>query len=254
MSNFNHKIPLSPGYTPAPPRNHDLLYAPWMYNPIQSTLPTLTLTDVIGANYSSNGSVQLTLGYGNSGETVTKNAMLFSVPGIISIPLPTGTVTSSNGVFNPSTNSSESAQAVSYIRNDQWITLGLRDTRSQVLIFPALSAGETAVFCQSSKAVSYYRSTGDLVHYTSDGNNDATVALVPGTVNVIANSVILGDALNNVPLAYASVITNIKTAVSTAFGSITPSSTVVQVATAIQTFANAIAALSNFSTTKVTGV
>lgn len=194
MTDFTNKIHQQ-GYVPAAPRQHDLLYAPWMYNPIQQTFPVLTITDIIGSTYAANGSIQLTLGHGNSGEAITKNAMLFNVPGIISLPLPSGTVSTTNGQFTASSKSQESAQAVSYIRNDQWITLGVRDTRSQPLINPALQPGETAIFCQGSKALSTYRVDGAVTHETSDGfGNSGLISLTPSTMAVFTKHILLESA------------------------------------------------------------
>lgn len=123
--------------------------SPWAGNPAQNGQEIITICDVIGTGgFSTPGntdnSVTLTLGVAYTGETYTESALLFSPPGLTSMPVGPGTF-DSNGNFTADNTSPAGTQAVSYVRNDQWIVLGTRDTRTQ-LQAGSLGKGETCLY------------------------------------------------------------------------------------------------------------
>ena len=117
--------------------------------PTQQGQEILTIVDIIGtSSFSTPGntpnSISLNLGVAYTGESYTQDAMLFTPPGLMTMPVGPGTI-DSNGNFTPSNASSTGAQAVAYVRNDQWIVLGTRDTRLQSNA-GNIGAGETCLY------------------------------------------------------------------------------------------------------------
>lgn len=136
----------------------------------------ITLADVLGSGGSATpgnnvNSITLNLGVAYTGESYTQDALLFTPPGIISIPQGPGSYDNS-GNFNGTDTSPAGAQAVAYVRNDQWIVLGTRDTRTQFT--PGnLQPGETAVFATGSTAASLYKLDGSVTHMTTSSDNSS---------------------------------------------------------------------------------
>ncbi len=150
-----------------------------MKNPTWTQTPSankdiLTISDIIGIGTNNTpgnttNSITLQLGNATSGEVYTQDAMLFNSPGLMSLPVPPGTI-DINGNFTPSTTSSSGAQAISFMRNDQYIVLGTRDTRLQsnpgnigpgeTCLYGLL--GQAAVTCKADSSITLSTtSTGD---------------------------------------------------------------------------------------------
>lgn len=166
--------------------------APWAGNPTQQGQEYITLADILGTQGSeesgnSVNSITLNLGVAYSGETVTSNALLFTPPGLTSIPLGPGSI-DSNGNFVGSNTSQEAAQAVAYVRNDQWIVLGTRDTRTQFT--PGnLQPGETAVYATGSPAQTIHKLDGSVTMATiasSDNTSQVYLSVSPTALTFMA--------------------------------------------------------------------
>lgn len=164
----------------------------WASNPTQQGQEYITLADVLGSQGSSepgNGvnSITLNLGVAYSGELITSNALLFQPSGLISIPLGPGSIDSS-GNFVGANTSKEAAQAVAYVRNDQWIVLGTRDTRTQFT--PGnLQPGETAVFATGSPAQTIHKLDGSITMATiaaSDNTSQVYLSVSPTALTFMA--------------------------------------------------------------------
>lgn len=142
----------------------------WTGDPTIMPKEYLTVCDVIGVNTNQQSgdtpnSITLNLGVAYTGESYTQDALMFQPAGFTSIPLGPGTVDQSTSNLSGSNTSQTSAQAVSYIRNDQYITLGFRDVRNQFT--PGnLNPGETAVYASGSQARTTYKNDGSLTHLT----------------------------------------------------------------------------------------
>jgi hypothetical protein len=139
---------------------------------------TISISDVLGIGTSSTpgnnvNSIKLNLGVGYTGESYTQDALLFNSPGITSVPLGPGTFNTS-GIFVGSNTSPFSTQAVSVVRNDQHIVLGVRDTRTQ---FTAgnLEPGETAVYATGSTARTVYKNDGSITHLTTSDDGKSAI-------------------------------------------------------------------------------
>lgn len=126
----------------------------WTGDPSCQPSEYITLIDVltVGTNSApgdSTDSISYTLGSSASGEVYTSGAMHFNQPGLLSMPLPPGSVDIS-GNFTPSSISQTGAQALCYIRNDQYTVFATRDVRSQA-IAGNLQLGETCLYGQLGK-------------------------------------------------------------------------------------------------------
>lgn len=166
--------------------------APWAGNPTQQGQDYITLADILSVQGSSEpgnsvNSLTVNLGVGYSGEIVTKNALLFQPTGVLALPLGPGSIDSS-GNFVGSDVSKESAQAVAYVRNDQWIVLGTRDTRTQFT--PGnLQPGETAVFATGSPAQTIHKLDGSVTMMTiaaSDNTSQVYLSVSPTALTFMA--------------------------------------------------------------------
>ena len=149
--------------------------ASYLGNDATTVRQTLTIADVIGtagseAPNNATNSVNIHLGNSASGETYTKSAMMFSPPGIMSIPLPPGSIDGS-GNFNAASTSLNAAQALAFVNNDQYVVFATRDTRTQFAT-GNLKAGETSVYAPGSSARTTYKLDGSVNHITqtSDGS------------------------------------------------------------------------------------
>ena len=148
---------------------------------------TVAIADVISVGLSTSvgnnkNSITVNLGVGYTGESYSKDAMLFSPPGLLSVPMGPGFVDSNSngGDFVPSNTSMESAQAAYIVRNDKHIVLGIRDTRTQ---FAAgnLKEGETCVYAPASSARTTYKQDGSINHITQAANGSAVIQQITPT-------------------------------------------------------------------------
>ena len=151
--------------------------APWVGNPAYYPTDTLVLADIVNIGTNSipgnfSNSITLDLGNASSGEVYTSSAMLFNSPGIISLPVGPGESSSTTGEITAGNTSSTAAQAIAYVRNDQWIVLGTRDTRTQDRPGNA-GPGDTVVFAQTGRASVICKANGDVVLSTTT-TGDAT--------------------------------------------------------------------------------
>lgn len=142
----------------------------WTNDPAFTTREVITLSDVIGtAGHSAPGntpnSISLTLGNAATGEVFSQQALLYSLPGLLSIPVGPGTFDSS-GNFTESNTSVSGCQAISYFKDDQWIVLGLRDTRTQ-LQAGTLEPGETCLYSQIGQGRVILKKDGSINLYTA---------------------------------------------------------------------------------------
>lgn len=153
----------------------------WLGNPYQEVQENLTIADILAVNSGSsatNGSITLTLGNATTGEVYTQNAILFNGAGLYSVPLPSGTI-ASNGTFTASQISLQGAQAVCWVRNDQWIALSVRDTRAQTN--PGnIQAGELALQVPGAAGRVILKQDGSVNLYTLNGGNSMGVFVSPG--------------------------------------------------------------------------
>ena len=160
--------------------NRSLLSPMWTNDPAFTTKEVLTITDVIGtAGYSVPGnspsSVVLTLGNAASGEIYSTNAMLYGLPGLLSIPVGPGSYDNS-GNFDASNTSVTACQAVSYFKDDQCIVLATRDTRTQTLA-GQLNAGETCLYSQIGQGRVILKADGSINLYTAANANATAMCL-----------------------------------------------------------------------------
>lgn len=109
----------------------------------------IALADVMSTNFSDNGSLLLTLGNTSSGEIYTTSAILMNAPGVYSVPLPPGVI-NSDGSFTAQSTSVDGAQAVCWVRNDQWFVLVVRDVRTQTNATDVTVAGELLIQAQGT--------------------------------------------------------------------------------------------------------
>ena len=151
--------------------------APWLNSMFGgNNNDPFVISDILSVEGSSApgnnvNSVTVTLGVAPTGEIYTESALMFSPPGILSVPLPVGST--NTGSFVPSKISQFGAQAISYVRNDQHIILGTRDTRTQFT--PGnLQPGETAVYATGSSACSLYKLDGSITHMTTATSDNAS--------------------------------------------------------------------------------
>lgn len=106
-----------------------------------------------------NGSITLNLGVAESGEMQSQQAELWSVPGIISVPvLPT-----------QATNNTDAAQVLYYNHPDQNIAFAMRDTRSQS-IAGNINPGETCVYAPGGQARVLLKNDGTINMVTTSDN------------------------------------------------------------------------------------
>lgn len=194
----------------AAPRTTNKLKAPWMENPTQYPSEYIAMADVISAQQSPNGSVQLNLGVGWTGEGVSSNAMMFGLPGLLSVPLGVGSI--SSNTFTPSATSATSAQVTAWVRNDQWVAFGYRDVRFQP---SGLNPGDNAIFSLDGSTITYYRSNGIIVNQANGALGSSYVQITPTSVQ-IGNS----TATAITPAPYSEqlllVLTTFNTALTTA--------------------------------------
>lgn len=145
----------------------------WTNDPSINPRELITLADVIGTGgYATPGnstnSILLNLGIASTGESYTQDAILFSPPGLLSIPVPPGTYDSS-GNFTPSSTSATGTQAIAMVRDDQWIVLGTRDTRTQ-LQAGNLGPGETCLYALLGQARVSLKPDGSVTLMTTSDN------------------------------------------------------------------------------------
>lgn len=167
-------------------------HAPWAGNPTQQGQEYITLLDVLGSQGSgepgnSVNSVTLNLGVAFTGELVTQSALNFQPSGLLSIPLGPGMFDSS-GNFTPANTSQQAAQAVAYVRNDQYAVMGIRDTRTQFT--PGnIQPGETAVFAPGSTAQTIHKLDGSVTMQTiasSDNTSQVYLSVSPTALTFMA--------------------------------------------------------------------
>jgi hypothetical protein len=149
----------------------------WASNPTVQGQDYITIADVVGigtyttTSGNTTNSITINLGSSFNSETVTSDALLFQPAGLMAIPPACGTY-DSNGNFTAGTSSATSAQAVAYIRNDQWIILGLRDTRTQNQVGNA-QPGDVVLYALQGQARCALKSDGS-VNLITTTTNDAT--------------------------------------------------------------------------------
>jgi hypothetical protein len=153
------------------------LDAPWSETEPTAAASMLKIVDVIGINSNaspgnSTGSITLNLGSAYTGESYTQNAMMFSSPGFISIPMGPGEVSVTSANVTPANTSSAGAQALAWVNNDQWTVIATRDTRTQDR--PGnTDPGDTVMFAQQGRASVVCKANGDVVMSTTT-TGDAT--------------------------------------------------------------------------------
>jgi hypothetical protein len=155
----------------------------WSGDPNTIPVQYLTICDVlaVGPTASSDStnsvnSVTMTLGNAQTGEIYTTSAILFNAPGIYSVPLPPGTI--SNNKFTPSSVSLTGSQVIAFPRNDQWIVLAVRDTRTQ--LNPGnIQPGEAAMQATGSAGRNIIKNDGSINLYTLNGNNSMGLFITP---------------------------------------------------------------------------
>ena len=174
----------------------------WSGDPNTVPVQYLTICDVLAvgptasADSSNNvNSVLLTLGNAQTGEVYTSNAILFNSPGVFSVPLPSGSV--SNNSFSPSATSLAGAQVVAWPRNDQWIVVAVRDTRTQ--LNPGnIQPGEAAIQATGSASRSIYKNDGSINLYTLNGNDSMGLFISPAINSAqLVNSLGYGFSVNS---------------------------------------------------------
>jgi hypothetical protein len=177
--------------------------ASWTGDPTIKPRDFITLTDVLGTGgYSTPGNsdytITLTLGVGYTGETYTRDALIFNPPGILSIPVGLGSFDNS-GSFTAANSSPTGTQALAYLRNDQWIVLGTRDTRTQSLA-GTLNPGETCLYSPISQGRVLLKADSSISLYTATSSSATAMGIFinPATDSIsIVNSKGYGLIIND---------------------------------------------------------
>lgn len=183
--------------------NRSLITPDWTNDPSFTMREVITLADVLGvAGHTIPGnsvnSIQLTLGNVTTGETYVNNALLYSPPGLLSMPLGPGSYDSS-GTFTPSNTSIAGCQSIAYFKDDSWIVFGTRDTRNQY-IAGSLNPGETCLYSQAGGGKILLTKDGAVTasSSTSNSSNPLSIAITPSndTIN-LTNSLGYGININS---------------------------------------------------------
>jgi hypothetical protein len=155
---------------------HDAL---WVGNPATYPTDTITIADIMSVDTgsapgSANGSIGYTLGSAASGEVYTVSAMQFNSPGMMSIPMTPGEVNIITDNITGGNTSTTGAQALCYVRNDQWTVLGTRDTRTQDRPGNA-GPGDTVMYAQQGQAAVLCKYDGTIsLMTTTTGDSTGT--------------------------------------------------------------------------------
>jgi hypothetical protein len=128
----------------------------WVGDPTASPKEEVSLVSITAVNSvdvpgNNVNSILMTLGNPITGETYTTDAIMMGPPGLISLPLGPGTVDSAGASLDVSDTSATAANAVAVCRDDQWVVIGTRDTRTQPNAGNA-QMGETILFASGSPA------------------------------------------------------------------------------------------------------
>jgi hypothetical protein len=148
----------------------------WVGNPGEHPVDTVVLCDILGVGTNSTpgnstNSITYTLGCAYSGDVFSANAMQINSPGIVSIPVGPGEV-GSDGSIDLSNTSQTAAQALAYVRNDQWTVIGTRDTRTQDRPGNA-QPGDTVVYSQLGQGRVLCKGNGSVSLYTTNDNTSS---------------------------------------------------------------------------------
>ena len=119
----------------------------------------ITTADIInitgyGSTNNLTDSILYRMGSAHSNEVYNDNAIVFRSPGLVSLPVSTGTFNSA-GVFTSTNSSDTCSQALVLENNSHWYGLGTRDTRNQPLL-TATNTGETRLFAEGNPSNSIY--------------------------------------------------------------------------------------------------
>jgi hypothetical protein len=141
-----------------------------------------------------------------SGEIANEATVVMRMPGLKSTPNSCGSVNSA-GVFTASTTSQYSSQAINIEGSTYWITLGIRDNRTEANL-PQDPTGSTRLFAEASTPTSIFLDI--------NGNIFCTVSGANNTFTVVAPKINLGSSSPGDNAALASKVKSNFTQVATA--------------------------------------
>src|SRR5271166_2789391 len=119
-------------------------------------ISTADIINITGYGSAKNitDSILYSVGSAHSNEVYNESAIVFRSPGLISLPVSTGTF-NNTGVFTSANSSDTCSQALVVENNSHWYVLGTRDTRNQPLL-TATNTGETRLFAEGNPSNSIY--------------------------------------------------------------------------------------------------
>lgn len=150
----------------------------WIGDPQWFPQEYLTIADVIGSEVADNGSIILVFGNASTGEVFGKGGMVFNSSGIISTPqLPAA-----------QSGNTSCAQAICFVKNDQWIALAFRDVRNQTNNTPT-NNGEISISPTGGKSQIYMNNSNQITITNGVNNSNITITIgSDGSMNIANNS------------------------------------------------------------------
>lgn len=203
-----------------------------------------------GANQNPFGCISYQIGSAKSGEIFNESATVFRSPGIISLPMTTGTF-NPDGSFTASQYSTTCSQAIVVENNFNWFVLGTRDTRNQMLL-PATNNGETRIFPEGNPQTNTYYDINGNILTTVGSNSNASITNIAPKINLQNDSssptkhVAIGETVDSNFTTILSAVSSLLTALPATSNPYT-----LALVTALEDFCNAI---TNFPTTASTFV
>ena len=140
-----------------------------------------------------NNLISYQVGNCRSGEIYNEATIVLRMPGLKSTPLPTGTVNGYNS-FTPGQTSRYAAQVYNVETNGHWITIGMRDNRTEVNL-PSDPVGSTRLFAEADTNSSIYLDISGNILATSDQN--FTITATNGTLQLNSNNSSISATANS---------------------------------------------------------